>query len=71
MSWHHLGVVDFGSLAEGVGWTKQRCIWGFAGSSVGLSHRVGGRMVREGAGGGSGGQIVCYTVECGFFWKPA
>ena len=38
-----LGIVDFGSLAQGVGQTEQRCIRGFTPNSVGLGHRVSRR----------------------------
>lgn len=65
-----LGIVDFGSLAQGVGQTEQRCIRGFTPNSVGLGHRVSGRMVRAEAGGVSRGQIMCHAVGCGLFWKP-
>lgn len=65
-----LGIVDFGSLAQGVGQTEQRCIRGFTPNSVGLGHRVGGRMVRAEAGGVSRGQVVCHAVGCGLFGKP-
>lgn len=65
-----LGIVDFGSLAQGVGQTEQRCVRGFTLNSVGLGHRVGGRMVRAEAGGVSRGQIMCHAVGCGLFWKP-
>ena len=65
-----LGIVDFGSLAQGVGQTEQRCIRGFTPNSVGLGHRVSGRMVRAEAGGVNRGQIVCHAVGCGLFWKP-
>ena len=40
-----LGIIDFGSLEQGVGQTEQRCVRGFTLNSVGLGHRVGGRMV--------------------------
>ena len=40
-----LGIIDFGSLEQGVGQTEQRCVRGFTLNSVGLGHRVGRRMV--------------------------
>lgn len=65
-----LGMVDFGSLAEGVGQIEQQCLWDFTLNSIGLGHRVGLRMVREETGGVGRGQIVCHTVGCELFWKP-
>ena len=60
-----LGIIDFGSLAEGVGQIEQQCLPGFTLNSVGAGSQSGRQSGER--GGRRGGQGSDRVPHCGMW----